>query len=173
MAQDVRPEEHSPAAGAELEESEEPAPQSGAAALRNGSASNGHATVGSALSGFGVNAGIVEEIRERYEVDPGSVDESWADLFGREASDEQESGYVISSPDRTVEQQVRTPSPADSEETSQTETQVPQLSDPQIADKQARCLRLIHAYRARGHRIADIDPLGGQSNYFPELDPAH
>jgi 2-oxoglutarate dehydrogenase E1 component len=43
----------------------------------------------------------------------------------------------------------------------------------QVADKHARVLRLIHSYRARGHRIADTDPLGGQSLYFPELDPAH
>ncbi len=42
-----------------------------------------------------------------------------------------------------------------------------------IADKHARVLRLIHSYRARGHRIAQSDPLGGQSTYFPELDPAH
>ncbi|MFP6654471.1 MAG: thiamine pyrophosphate-dependent enzyme, partial [Myxococcota bacterium] len=42
-----------------------------------------------------------------------------------------------------------------------------------IADKHARVLRLIHAYRARGHRVARSDPLGGQSTYFPELDPAH
>ncbi|HEM46879.1 MAG TPA: 2-oxoglutarate dehydrogenase E1 component, partial [Alphaproteobacteria bacterium] len=43
----------------------------------------------------------------------------------------------------------------------------------QRADRYARALRLIHAYRARGHRIANSDPLGGQSTYFPELDPAH
>jgi 2-oxoglutarate dehydrogenase E1 component len=42
-----------------------------------------------------------------------------------------------------------------------------------VADKHARVLRLIHSYRARGHRIAQSDPLGGQSTYFPELDPAH
>ncbi|MFK7894825.1 MAG: 2-oxoglutarate dehydrogenase E1 component [Myxococcota bacterium] len=41
------------------------------------------------------------------------------------------------------------------------------------ADRHARVLRLIHSYRARGHRIAQSDPLGGQSTYFPELDPAH
>jgi len=42
-----------------------------------------------------------------------------------------------------------------------------------LADKHARVLRMIHSYRARGHRIAQSDPLGGQSTYFPELDPAH
>ena len=41
------------------------------------------------------------------------------------------------------------------------------------AEKHARVLRLIHAYRARGHRVAATDPLGGQPSYFPELDPAH
>jgi 2-oxoglutarate dehydrogenase E1 component len=41
------------------------------------------------------------------------------------------------------------------------------------AAKHARALRLIHSYRARGHRVADFDPLGGRAKYFPELDPAH
>jgi len=34
-----------------------------------------------ALSAFGVNAGLVEDIHERYEVDPDSVDSSWANHF--------------------------------------------------------------------------------------------
>src|SRR4030095_7032152 len=37
------------------------------------------------LGGFGVNAGIVEEIRRRYALDPGSVDPSWAALFAAAA----------------------------------------------------------------------------------------
>ena len=45
--------------------------------------------------------------------------------------------------------------------------------EPAGAEKYARVLRLIHAYRARGHRIADTDPLGARDDYFPELDPAH
>ena len=40
-------------------------------------------------------------------------------------------------------------------------------------DRHARVFRMIHAFRARGHRIAQSDPLGGQPKYFPELDPAH
>ena len=43
----------------------------------------------------------------------------------------------------------------------------------QQADRYARVLRLIHFYRARGHRIAQSDPLGERSTYFPELDPGH
>ncbi len=47
------------------------------------------------------------------------------------------------------------------------------LASPQLAEKYARVLRMIHAYRARGHRVADTDPLGSRVEYFPELDPAH
>ena len=35
-------------------------------------------------TGFGVNAGIVEEIRQRYELDPESVHASWSELFEEE-----------------------------------------------------------------------------------------
>ena len=92
------------------------------------------------LASFGLNAGLVEDIRRLYEVDPSSVHPDWAARFGG------------------------APPPAAGA--------APELP-PQAAEKHARVLRLIHAYRARGHRIADSDPLGGQARYFPELDPAH
>jgi len=38
--------------------------------------------------------------------------------------------------------------------------------------KQAAVLQLINAYRVRGHLIADLDPLGREPGYHPELDPA-
>ena len=37
--------------------------------------------VSESVSGFGVNAALVEEIRQRYEVDPSSVHASWAEFF--------------------------------------------------------------------------------------------
>ena len=37
--------------------------------------------------------------------------------------------------------------------------------------KEAAVLQLINAYRVRGHPIADLDPLGGEPSYHPELDP--
>jgi len=40
------------------------------------------------------------------------------------------------------------------------------------AAKQAAVLQLINAYRVRGHLIADLNPLGSEPNYHPELDPA-
>ena len=38
--------------------------------------------------------------------------------------------------------------------------------------KQAAVLQLINAYRVRGHLIADLNPLGVEPGYHPELDPA-
>ena len=38
--------------------------------------------------------------------------------------------------------------------------------------KEAAVLQLINAYRVRGHLIADLDPLGAEPSYHPELDPA-
>jgi len=38
--------------------------------------------------------------------------------------------------------------------------------------KEAAVLQLINAYRVRGHLIADLDPLGSEPQYHPELDPA-
>jgi multifunctional 2-oxoglutarate metabolism enzyme len=39
--------------------------------------------------------------------------------------------------------------------------------------KEAAVLQLINAYRVRGHLIADLDPLGNEASYHPELDPAN
>ena len=115
--------------------------------------------VDATLSGFGVNAGLVDEIRKRYEVDPTSVHASWAELFEEPDSPIQQGG-----PHRETGAE-REPDPG-------SERARPEIG-AQIADQHARVLRLIHSYRARGHRIADTDPLGGNTSYFPELDPAH
>ncbi|MBI1791244.1 MAG: multifunctional oxoglutarate decarboxylase/oxoglutarate dehydrogenase thiamine pyrophosphate-binding subunit/dihydrolipoyllysine-residue succinyltransferase subunit [Acidobacteria bacterium] len=38
--------------------------------------------------------------------------------------------------------------------------------------KAAAVIQMINAYRVRGHLVADLDPLGGEPQYHPELDPA-
>jgi 2-oxoglutarate dehydrogenase E1 component len=37
--------------------------------------------------------------------------------------------------------------------------------------KQAGIMQMANAYRVRGHLIADLDPLGSEASYHPELDP--
>jgi 2-oxoglutarate dehydrogenase E1 component len=41
------------------------------------------------------------------------------------------------------------------------------------ARDQSRVASLIYAYRAQGHRIAKVDPLGGGAESFPQLELAH
>jgi 2-oxoglutarate dehydrogenase E1 component len=104
---------------------------------------------------YGLNAGLVEELRQQYEVDPDSVDPGWRDVFnGHDRAAAQAAAPALAP--------VAPAPPAPEQPVS-----------PLLADKHARVLRLIHSYRARGHRIAQSDPLGEQSTYFPELDPAH
>lgn len=40
-------------------------------------------------------------------------------------------------------------------------------------EKSAHVMQMINAYRVRGHLLASINPLGFQSYYYPELDPAY
>jgi 2-oxoglutarate dehydrogenase E1 component len=114
------------------------------------------------LGGFGVNAGIVEEIRQRYALDPESVDPSWIEFF--------EGGVRRRAPD--APERVIVDEPASEPEIAAPDGALG-LASPQLADRHARVLRMIHTYRARGHRIAATDPLGASASYFPELDPAH
>ncbi len=144
----------------------------------------------STFASFGINAGIVEEIHESYQLDPALVDESWNEAFGAPsktppASPPSPPPSPPSPPRQSSRSQAAVPAPppvaiaevAHSLETpaalSPAPTPVAQPMDLRQADKSARVLRLIHSYRARGHRVASSDPLGGQSTYFPELDPAH
>lgn len=45
--------------------------------------------------------------------------------------------------------------------------------DSTTIDQTVRALRMVHAYRVRGHLIANLDPLGlEERSYAPDLDPA-
>jgi 2-oxoglutarate dehydrogenase E1 component len=107
---------------------------------------------------FGINAALVDEIHHRYEVDPGAVHPEWAPRFGGTAAARPALREGAAAP--------ASPPAAKAPES------VAELGAPE-AERHARSLRMIHAFRARGHRVADTDPLGGRDSYFAELDPAH
>jgi len=118
---------------------------------------NGKSATAPPFDEFGLNAAWVEELREQYEVDPASLDPRWREVFEETERPGEPAAPVA---------------PAPAPERARKAAPEPAFAAP-IAEKHARVLRLIHSYRARGHRIAQSDPLGGQSTYFPELDPAH
>ena len=176
---------------------------------------------------LGINAGIVESLRERYELNPRSVAPEWAEFFQTSPTNGYEAGAHPagstggqlpvsgsaaprgSAPpapqDAPVSPAVRVAAPGSrdgtpavaasppaspaapsptSAATSPVSIPIPPgyiLIDPNsvrsldqsLTLKNARVLRMIHAFRARGHRIAETDPLGMRPRYFPEVDPAY
>ncbi len=40
-------------------------------------------------------------------------------------------------------------------------------------DKEAKVIQMINAYRVRGHLMANVNPLGLQAYYYPELQPSY
>ena len=97
----------------------------------------------------GGNASFVEQLYESYLVDPTSVDPAWKAYF--DGLGGRESGDVPHSP--IIEQVVR----AGRQRRSMT---LAGAVDDSAASKQGAVLKLVTAYRSRGHLQADLDPLG-------------
>jgi 2-oxoglutarate dehydrogenase E1 component len=113
---------------------------------------------------YGGNAAFIEDLYERYLQDPESVDLAWRERFDamhREAANEVPHGPVRENFLRLAKES-RTRATARSTE----------RLEPAAAEKQAAVLRLINAYRFRGHQVADLDPLKlRESPKVPDLDP--
>jgi len=111
----------------------------------------------------GGNAGFIEELYENYLRDPNTIAPEWRTYFdafrGREAGDVPHSDAIA----RIKQAQKLNGHAA---------TAAAPASDPQ-AQKQAAVLKLVTAYRSRGHLAADLDPLGmAQKLPAPDLDPS-
>ncbi|MFJ9563035.1 multifunctional oxoglutarate decarboxylase/oxoglutarate dehydrogenase thiamine pyrophosphate-binding subunit/dihydrolipoyllysine-residue succinyltransferase subunit [Streptomyces fuscichromogenes] len=94
---------------------------------------------------FGLNQWVVDEQRQRFLHDPGSVDETWRDFFALPSA-------------ATVPTPRAAPGHRDS---------------AGAAAEAVRVAALVHAYRVRGHLMADTNPLAPwPATAHPELDPA-
>ncbi len=115
---------------------------------------------------YGGNAAFVEDLYERYLQDPESVHLAWRERFDamhREAANEVPHGPVRQNFLRLA-QESRTRATARSTE----------RLEPAAAEKQSAVLRLINAYRFRGHQVADLDPLGLRDTpKIGDLEPAY
>jgi 2-oxoglutarate dehydrogenase E1 component len=95
---------------------------------------------------FGLNEWLVDEQYERYLNDPGSVDRTWRDFFA-------------------------SPAPAAGRQAGNGTPPTGQNGTDDAAIKAVRVAALIHAYRVRGHLVADTDPLATEPvAVHPELD---
>jgi len=108
---------------------------------------------------FGGNAPYVEAFYEQYLQDPASVSEELRGYFDSIG----DGAHQVPRGPVEKEMAVRAGRPKASS------APVPEV----VLEKQAAVLKLIEAYRMRGHRLARLDPLGIVRPYpTPELDPA-
>ncbi len=113
---------------------------------------------------FGGNAPYVEAYYEQFLADPESVPAHWRDYFkgfqlgGDGAADQPRGPVEEDMAVRARQRKMLAPAAG---------------ADALMVEKQAAVMRLIEAYRGRGHRVAKIDPLGLHTPpELPDLDPA-
>jgi 2-oxoglutarate dehydrogenase E1 component len=116
---------------------------------------------------YGGNAAFIEDLYERYLQDPESVSANWRSYFrGLQAPGEVGVRDIAHGPIR--------------ESFAHLARQVPKavvggaILSPEAAEKQAAVLRIVNAYRTRGHQAADLDPLKLRDRPpVPDLDPGY
>ena len=126
----------------------------------------------------GANAPFIAELYARYLDNPGSVDASWQAVFGEltetngvaveQPSWSKDRTRIIGVPDPEAAKPAKGGARAGAAGLSEAEVKAAALDS-------VRALMIIRAYRARGHLVSNLDPLGLAGTRFPhpELDPAH
>ncbi len=116
---------------------------------------------------YGGNAAYIETLYESYLQDPISIDEAWRQRFAQLIPE------AIQSPE-TPHGPIRDEFEHLAKESKRRGLASRKGISPSGAEKQAAVLRLINAYRIRGHQCAATDPLQmRQPNHVPDLNPVH
>ncbi len=117
----------------------------------------------------GGNATFLEDLYEEYLRNAEAVPTEWRAFFqGLEAGDSRRPKDIPHGPVREEFAAL-----ARSAGRPRLVAAAPQALAPEAAEKQAAVLRLINAYRVRGHQAANIDPLNLRERPpVPDLDPA-
>src|SRR5437899_2137041 len=110
------------------------------------------------------NLAFVESLYEDYLRDPASVSQDWQEYFKRVAQGEFRFPKPRFGPSFKPFSIFNPPS-------AQRPKPPSRLGDPEIAAMQDRVYLLTRLYRVRGHRIAQVDPLGLPRRVPPELTP--
>ncbi|HAS51467.1 MAG TPA: 2-oxoglutarate dehydrogenase E1 component [Gammaproteobacteria bacterium] len=114
---------------------------------------------------FGGNAAFIEELYENFLSDPASVSDNWQQYFRSLQAQTAGGQDVAHGPIRESFSRL----------TSRPQAVVSGgVLGPAAAEKQASVLRIINAYRNRGHKAADLDPLRLRERPpVPELEPGY
>lgn len=134
----------------------------------------------------GINAEYIAHLYSQYLVNPQSVAESWRAFFGELEDNEAALLRELNGASWTPKQNRKgqnsfahvnvtdaAPAPAVNQNKGQA-APADEGAARRAALDSIQAIMLIRAYRARGHLIANLDPLGmKEKNQHPELDPAH
>ncbi len=135
----------------------------------------------------GANAEYIAHLYGQYLINSEKVDASWRSFFGALNDNEtalltELHGASWTPPENRKDKNgfngFSTGTHADPEAVPRGESTIHsagQAADVQQATRDSiRALKIIRAYRARGHLVANLDPLGlKDKQYHPELDPSH
>ncbi|WP_043748415.1 2-oxoglutarate dehydrogenase E1 component [Imhoffiella purpurea] len=120
---------------------------------------------------YGGNADFIEDLYERYLIDPDSIDLAWRARFDglRQAAANEPTGPEA--PHGPVRENFLRLA---QESRSRARTRSVAHLEPAAAEKQSAVLSLINGYRYRGHQVADIDPIRlREPPKIADLDPAY
>jgi len=113
---------------------------------------------------YGGNAAFIEDLYESYLRDPESVSPHWRSYFQSLSQAYGEVRDVAHGPIRESFANLAKQRPL--------VVSGGEVMTPAAAEKQSAVLRLINAYRNRGHQAADLDPLKLRERpHVPDLDP--
>ena len=111
------------------------------------------------------NAWFIEALYEQYLHNPNGIEPEWRDYF--DSIQDQSAGDISHTPIRQAYYEA-------ARHRHRTVQSATPATDSISHQKQAAVLRIINAYRFRGHSQADLDPLGQyQRPEVPDLDPAY
>jgi 2-oxoglutarate dehydrogenase E1 component len=108
------------------------------------------------------NLWFLEELFAQYEADPNSVEPAWREYFAQFTAQTPAAGPFV--PFAAARQSLFRPIGQPSESRSSAEAGTLPFLRQELVDQ------LIRSYRARGHMVANIDPLGQRPTLHPELD---
>ena len=135
----------------------------------------------------GGNAAYLEQMQARYAENPNSVDPSFKAYFDSLGEDRSNAKKNAEGPSWKREAFLTDPTPeltsaltgdwgdqeAVAEKVKAVRPNISEFEAEQAAKDSLHALMLIRAYRARGHLIANLDPLGLQKpEPHPELEPS-
>jgi 2-oxoglutarate dehydrogenase E1 component len=115
------------------------------------------------------NSSFIDDLYETYLVDPQAVDEKWREYF----AELQRQEHTLSKPEvphAPIQQRFLNYKPLRTAQPANDAANAP--INPAFAKKESAALRLINAYRFRGHQNANLDPLNlTERPYVEDLDP--